>query len=184
MVFAKGWPWTTILLPVPPIGITEMSHNTYFVCWNESCKLCLGWSQTAILPISASQVDGITGVSHHGWPLLVHLFSVFEIVSPHRVQAGLGLWSPCLCLTSVGVEANLSCNIQYFYLPFFLLSPSPLFSAGCLIAVSFFFKFLIRSRQITSLTRSLFSSSFSFLPSIYFSFFFHFYTCLYSLTIH
>jgi hypothetical protein len=31
MVFAKGWPWTTIFLPVPPIGITEMSHNTYFV---------------------------------------------------------------------------------------------------------------------------------------------------------
>jgi hypothetical protein len=46
--------------------MTDMSHCAQLLIeMGVSITVCLGWSQTMILPISASQVAGITGMSHH-----------------------------------------------------------------------------------------------------------------------
>jgi hypothetical protein len=45
---------------------TAVHHCTQLVCWDGvSLTFCLGRTQTAIVPISTSQVAGITGMSHH-----------------------------------------------------------------------------------------------------------------------
>jgi hypothetical protein len=59
--FTQGWVWIMILLP-----IMVVYHHDWFVCWKEvSLSFFLGWPQTAILWISASQVAGITAICNH-----------------------------------------------------------------------------------------------------------------------
>jgi hypothetical protein len=42
-----------------------------------SCEFFLGWPQSSVLPISASVVAGITGVSHWRPPALFELFTFY-----------------------------------------------------------------------------------------------------------
>jgi hypothetical protein len=61
--------WIMILLPMPPaqLGCSPMPH-IWLICWDAvSLFFCLSWLQRTILSIFASQVAGITGVSHHTW---------------------------------------------------------------------------------------------------------------------
>jgi hypothetical protein len=44
-----------------------------------SSFFCLGWAQTMILLISASQVGGITSMSHHAIELVTESSRAFEI---------------------------------------------------------------------------------------------------------
>jgi hypothetical protein len=58
----------------------------YWLIWvgGVSWNFCMGWTQTVVLPISASQVAGITGVSH----LLMRIpfLKSFLLPSPHFLQ--------------------------------------------------------------------------------------------------
>jgi hypothetical protein len=44
--------------------MTSMHHYARLLVEKGSHWLCLGWPQTMILPISASQIPSITGMSH------------------------------------------------------------------------------------------------------------------------
>jgi hypothetical protein len=63
--------WIVILLFELPCRtwMTDMYHYPQLLIeMGVSRTFCLGWPQTLILPISASLVARITGVSHHTWP--------------------------------------------------------------------------------------------------------------------
>jgi hypothetical protein len=51
-------------------GITDVNHHAQLLKWDEVLITFfpLGWHQTVILPISASQRAGITGMNHNAWP--------------------------------------------------------------------------------------------------------------------
>jgi hypothetical protein len=51
-------------------GITDTQKHAPNIGWDVvSLGFCLGWPQTANLPVSISWVADVTGVYHHAWPL-------------------------------------------------------------------------------------------------------------------
>jgi hypothetical protein len=46
--------------------ISDMHHHAQFIGWDE--VFFLGWPQTTIRPISASQVAGVVSMRHWTWP--------------------------------------------------------------------------------------------------------------------
>jgi hypothetical protein len=75
---AWGWPQTMNLLPMasPHIAVITGSHYyTQLIDWDGvSLTFFPGWSWTKVLPISASQVARIIGVSYHTQPLAEFLY--------------------------------------------------------------------------------------------------------------
>jgi hypothetical protein len=70
--------------PDPPIVTSDRSetsvacHHTQFIGWDEVLPTCYpGWPQTAMFPISASWVAGITDVSH---PTQLYFLITFSIM--------------------------------------------------------------------------------------------------------
>jgi hypothetical protein len=61
----SAWDYKKILLLMPSLGarITGTHHHAQFIDWDGVLQISYrGWSSPIILPISASQVAGITGV--------------------------------------------------------------------------------------------------------------------------
>jgi hypothetical protein len=107
------------------LSYTSSPFCSYYFGDGVSRVICLGWSQIAILLISASQVVRITGMSH-------------------RTQL-------CFCFYSSSylyliVVTYLYFIVRYFYLAFFLFSS---FSSLLLKLASFF---LIPALSFTSLS--------------------------------
>jgi hypothetical protein len=46
-------------------GITDIKYHAWLICGDRDVTFYPGWLEIVILPNSASQVAGITGLSHH-----------------------------------------------------------------------------------------------------------------------
>jgi hypothetical protein len=83
--FMPGLAWTVILLFVLPAiaGMTGMYHYTQLLVKMEvSWTFCSGWFWIVIIPIYASQVVRIAGLSYHIWPTS-NIFLHFDIDSKY-----------------------------------------------------------------------------------------------------
>jgi hypothetical protein len=78
-ISASDWSVTSIFLPViSHTKNTDEHHHVQLMSWGggetTSLTFCPGWPGTEILPISASQIAGVTGLYHYGWPFIFFLF--------------------------------------------------------------------------------------------------------------
>jgi hypothetical protein len=77
MLFALGQPLSVILLPLLPTTCDYQAWTTMSGLANFFFFLVLGWPQTMILLLFASQVSGITSMGHCAWTKIGALLTLF-----------------------------------------------------------------------------------------------------------
>jgi hypothetical protein len=81
LLFAQS---ALILLPLPPHSWDYRCDPPYPVCWDGVLlTFFLGLSWTAVLQISASQVVGITGMSHYAQAYTLNSYIFFFFLLNH-----------------------------------------------------------------------------------------------------
>jgi hypothetical protein len=92
-----AWDQTTVLLPTASHIAGVVGACLQLVCWDEDLlTFCLDWPWTVILPVSASLVARITGVSHH-IQLVVHWCSYFWLGFLKKLKVFLTLYKCIQC---------------------------------------------------------------------------------------